>query len=67
MSGNVVNMRTHRKRKERAARAAQAAENRVTHGRTKVERQFDERLGDESARTHDGRRLDPEDEAPTPT
>lgn len=66
VSGNVVNLRSHRKHKERAAREAKAAENRTTYGRTKAERQFDARRSDESVRRHDGRRLDPDDEGPTP-
>lgn len=38
MSGNVVNLRTARKRKARAEREAEAARNRVVFGQTKAEK-----------------------------
>ena len=70
MSGNVVNLRLFRKRKEREERAAEAAGNRAQHGRTKVERRFEEARRDAADRSHEGRRFgppagfDPEDEGP---
>ena len=36
--GDVVNLRTHRKRAERKRKANRAAERRVQHGKTKAER-----------------------------
>lgn len=66
MSGNVVNLRTYRKRKERAGRAAEAAENRTRHGRTTVERRFEDVRREAAEQAHDGRRLEPEDDAPKP-
>ena len=38
--GDVVNLRTHRKRAERKRKTGRAAERRVQHGATKAERQF---------------------------
>lgn len=61
MSGDVVNLRSYRKRRERAGREAEAAENRVRHGRTKAERRLDEARRDADDRLHDGRRLQPGD------
>lgn len=66
MSGNIVNLRAFRKRKERADRAAEAAENRSRHGRSKVERRFEDARRETMDRVHDGRRLDPDDDGPTP-
>jgi predicted DNA-binding ribbon-helix-helix protein len=37
--GNVVNLRTHRKRTERKEKADRAAERRAQHGKTKAQRQ----------------------------
>ena len=39
MAGDVVNLRTARKRKARSEKAAKAAENRIQFGRTKAEKQ----------------------------
>jgi hypothetical protein len=39
MTGDVVNLRTARKRKARAAREAEAAQNRVVYGQTKAEKE----------------------------
>ena len=58
MSGNVVNLRTFRKRKARADRETEAAGNRARHGRTKVERTFEESRRDAADRSLDGRRLE---------
>lgn len=66
MSGNIVNLRTWRKRKERAGREVEAAENRTRHGRTKVERLFEDGRRETADRIHDGRRIDPEDDGPKP-
>lgn len=66
MSGNVVNLRTYRKRKERAGREVEAAENRARHGRSKVERGFEDARRETADRGHDGRRLEPEDDGPKP-
>jgi len=67
VSGNIINLRTYRKRKERAGREAEAAENRTRHGRTKVERRFEDSRQENIDRTHDGRRIEPGDEGAEPT
>lgn len=69
MTGNVVNLRLFRKRKDRADRAAEAAGKRAKHGRTRVERSFEEARRDSADRSHDGRRLGAgpdEDDGPAP-
>ena len=66
MSGNVVNLRLFRKRKDRAAREVEASENRTLHGRTKAERRLTDAERSAAERAHDGRRLEPEDDGPTP-
>ncbi|MEQ8815009.1 MAG: DUF4169 family protein [Thalassobaculum sp.] len=66
MSGNIVNLRTWRKRKERADREAEAAENRTRHGRSKVERRFEDARREVADRQHDGRLIETEDDGPTP-
>lgn len=65
MTGNVVNLRLFRKRKQREDHAAEAAGNRARHGRTKVERAFEEARRDSAERNLDGRLLD-EDDGPAP-
>jgi hypothetical protein len=65
VSGNIVNLRTFRKRKERAEREAEATANRALHGRTKGERRLEDTRRDAADRAHDGRRLDPGDDGPS--
>ena len=59
--GEVVNLRTARKRRLRDERDAAAAENRVRHGRTGPEKRADRAERERAARTHDGRLLDRRD------
>lgn len=66
MSGNIVNLRTYRKRKDRAGREAEAAENRTRHGRSKVERRFDDTRREADDRRHDGRLIETDDDGPKP-
>lgn len=42
MTGDVVNLRQFRKRKDRADKAAKAEQNRALHGRTKGEKARDD-------------------------
>lgn len=56
MSAEIINLRQVRKQRERDAKAAEAAENRVRFGRTKVERQIEERSKAHSERALDGHR-----------
>ena len=66
MSGDVVNLRMARKRRQRAERETEAAENRARHGRTKVERLFEDARRDAADRGHDGRRIGDGDDGPAP-
>lgn len=65
MSGDVVNLRMARKRKQRAERETEAAENRAKHGRTKIERRFEDARRDAADRGHHGRRIGDDEPAPT--
>jgi hypothetical protein len=52
----IVNLRTARKRKTRAQKEKAAQENRVLHGRTRVEREVAEVLREREASTHEAHR-----------
>jgi hypothetical protein len=56
----IVNLRQARKRKARTEREAKAAENRVTFGRTKVERRLSEAGNELERRRLDQHRRDDE-------
>jgi len=66
VSGKIVNLRSVRKRRDRDAKAAEASENRARHGRSKAEKTVETARRAADDRRHDGNRLLPEDEAPTP-
>ncbi|MDE1967493.1 MAG: DUF4169 family protein [Alphaproteobacteria bacterium] len=53
-----VNLNRFRKAKRRAAQQKQAAENRVTFGRTKAEREAERLKAEKTARDLAGRKLD---------
>jgi hypothetical protein len=55
--GDVVNLRRARKAKARTQSAEVAAENRVRHGRSKVQREVDDGEAARLARQHEGHRL----------
>lgn len=61
--GDIVNLRTIRKRATRARDAERAAENRVKHGRSKVERLFAAARGDKARRDLDQHRIENGDES----
>ncbi|MDF1608457.1 DUF4169 family protein [Hoeflea sp. YIM 152468] len=52
MSGDVVNLRMARKRRDRADKAAEAERNRFEHGRSKAERTLARARNDKAAREH---------------
>lgn len=56
MSGEVVNLRMARKRRDRADKQATAERNRFEHGRTKAERELARAQNDKSNRDHDASR-----------
>jgi hypothetical protein len=61
--GDVINLRTARKRRDRAAAAADAAANRAAHGRTRAEKQADKADASRRAAVLDGARLETDPEA----
>ena len=56
--GDVVNLRTHRKRADRREKADRAAERRAQHGATKAERQLTAAQAERAERDLDLHRLD---------
>lgn len=59
MSGDVVNLRLARKRRDRLAREAVADRNRFEHGRSKADRDLARARNDKAAREHDASRREP--------
>ena len=59
--GEIVSLRTARKAVKRQRDAVRAAENRVTHGRSKAERTLEEARADEARRKLDAHRIETED------
>ncbi len=58
MSGDVVNLRQFRKTKQRVEKERQAEQNRLTFGRTKVEKTLTTALNDKAERALDQGRLE---------
>jgi len=56
MSGDVVNLRMARKRRDRVTKEADAERNRFEHGRSKAERDLAHARNDKAAREHDASR-----------
>ena len=63
MSGDVVNLRQFRKAKARTDRERQAEQNRISHGRTKAEKDLTRKLNDRAAKSLDDRRLESDDKS----
>lgn len=61
MSGEIVNLRLARKRRDRAGREADAERNRFEHGRSKPERELARARNDKAAREHEASRREPGD------
>ena len=57
----VINLRQARKARARGEAARQAAQNRALHGRTKAEKQLQDREAERAARLLDGARRESED------
>lgn len=53
MAADVVNLRQFRKRAERAGKQATAEQNRISHGRTKAEKDLTRARNEKAARDHD--------------
>lgn len=60
----IVSLNQYRKARERANAESKAAENRVLHGRTKVERQRESTEKDRQIDSLEGSRLDHRDSPP---
>ncbi|WP_412051630.1 DUF4169 family protein [Hoeflea sp. Naph1] len=59
MSGDIVNLRTARKRRDRADKEAAAERNRFEHGRSKAERELAKARNDKATRDHQASHRDP--------
>ena len=60
MSGEVVNLRMARKRRDRVSKEADAERNRFEHGRSKAERSLAGARNDKATREHDASRREPD-------
>jgi len=60
MSGDVVNLRMARKRRDRAAKEADAERNRFEHGRSKAERELARARNEKAARDLVASRREPD-------
>lgn len=60
MSGEVVNLRMARKRRDRVTKEADAERNRFEHGRSKAERELARARNEKATREHDASRLEPD-------
>lgn len=64
MTGNVVNLRQFRKQKARTEKDKHAEQNRISFGRTKVEKDLTRALNDKAGKAHEqGRREKTPDES----
>jgi len=61
MSGDVVNLRMARKRRDRTAKEAEAERNRFEHGRSKAERELARARNEKVLRDHNASRREPDD------
>ena len=61
MSGEIVNLRMARKRRDRTVKEAEAERNRFEHGRSKAERDLARARNDKAAREHAASRREPGD------
>lgn len=58
MAGEIINLRHMRKQQKRAEAAEVAAQNRARHGRTKAEREKQEKSAEQARRHLDGHKLE---------
>ncbi|WDZ75228.1 DUF4169 family protein [Ensifer adhaerens] len=59
MTGDVVNLRQFRKRRERTEKERQAEQNRISFGRTKAEKSLTKALNDKAETRLDQGRIEP--------
>lgn len=62
----IINLRRVRKLKQKSAKEAEAAQNRITHGRTRSEKEAAKAEDERQRRLHEGKRLsdDSKEEGP---
>lgn len=58
MSAEIVNLRQFRKQQARSEKEKQAEQNRISHGRTKVEKQLTKALNEKAEKALDQGRLE---------
>ncbi|GAA3111822.1 DUF4169 family protein [Rhizobium viscosum] len=58
MSAEIVNLRQFRKKQARSEKEMQAEQNRVSHGRTKAEKQLTKALNEKAEKALDQGRLE---------
>lgn len=59
--GEIINLRKARKQRERAAKDEEAAQNRVTHGRTKAEKKLTGAKAEKAAGDLEAHKREPKD------
>jgi hypothetical protein len=62
VSAEIVNLRQFRKKQARSDKQKQAEQNRISFGRTKVEKQLTKALNDKAAQVHEQGRIDRNDD-----
>lgn len=64
MSGELINLRMARKRRDRAVKENQAERNRFEHGRSKAERELARARNEKAERDHRASQREPGDSEP---
>jgi hypothetical protein len=62
VSAEILNLRQFRKKQVRSEKEKQAEQNRISFGRTKVEKQLTKALNDKAAQVHEQGRIDRNDD-----
>lgn len=62
MSAEIVNLRQFKKKQARSEKEKQAEQNRISFGRTKVEKQLTKTLNDKAEHRHEQGRIDRADD-----
>ncbi|MBY5591437.1 DUF4169 family protein [Rhizobium leguminosarum] len=62
MSAEIINLRQFRKKQARSEKEKQAEQNRVSFGRTKIEKQLTRSLNDKADKAHRDGRIETDDD-----
>jgi hypothetical protein len=62
VSAEILNLRQFRKKQVRSEKEKQAEQNRISFGRTKVEKQLTKAVNDKAAQVHEQGRIDRNDD-----